>query len=111
MTTSTPSTPRDMMNMMLIWCENRKKEREHTGFYSDACIVHMAPDMCKDLGLESKLANCFTIGSRLFRGGRGCEFDVLYTKGIESPGNGDFSLGVKESISELFSFYSFKYHQ
>jgi len=28
-----------------------------TGLDSDAGIVHMAPDVCEDLGLQAKLAN------------------------------------------------------
>jgi hypothetical protein len=75
----------------------------HTGFNSDASIIHVTPDVGQDLGLEAQLANGLAIQSRLFRGsGRG-ELDVLDTKCIESLGDSYFGLSVKEGIGELFT--------
>ena len=37
------------------------------------------------------------------RGAR--ELDVLYTKGIEGLGDGDFGLGVKERVGELLALW------
>lgn len=63
----------------------------------------MAADVRQDLSLETKLANGLAIGARLLRGGGGSEFDVLHAKRIERLGDGDFGLGVKESVGELLS--------
>lgn len=39
----------------------------------------------------------------LLRRRRACELNVLYTEGIESLGNGDFGLRVKECVGELLA--------
>ena len=41
----------------------------------------------------------------LLRGGGARELDVLYTERIESLGNGDFGLGVKERVGELLALW------
>lgn len=39
----------------------------HTSFDGDSSIIHMAPDVREDFGLQPKLADCFTVLTRLFR--------------------------------------------
>lgn len=63
----------------------------------------MATDVRQDFSLETKLADSLAIGARLLGGGGGSEFDVLHAKRIERLGDGDFGLGVKESVGELLS--------
>lgn len=74
-----------------------------TGLYGDAGIVYVAANVGEDLGLESELADCLAVDTRLLRGGGGGELDVLYTKSIERFGDGDLCLGVEEGIRELFA--------
>ena len=63
----------------------------------------MTPNVRQDLGLQTKLANGFAVGSGLFgRSGRS-ELDVFHTKGIEGLGDFDFGSGVEEGVGELFA--------
>lgn len=63
----------------------------------------MTTNVRKDLGLQSKLADCLTIQSRLFRGGRGSQLDVFNPKGIQGLSNGNFGFGIEECVGKLFS--------
>jgi hypothetical protein len=76
-----------------------------TCFYSDPGIIHMAPNVRKNLCLQTKLADGLAVQSGLFRRGGGGEFDVLDAECIEGFGDGDLGLGVKEGICKLFSLY------
>ena len=65
----------------------------------------MTTDVGEDLGTETKLADGLAVETRLFRSSGGGELDVLDTEGIESVSNSDLSLGVEESIGELFALW------
>lgn len=77
-----------------------------TSLDSDPRIIHMAPDVRKDLGLQSQLADSFAILTRLLRRSRGGELNVLDAKCIQCLGNGNFGLPVEKGIGELLAFYS-----
>lgn len=65
----------------------------------------MTPDVCKNLGLQPKLADSLAVCSGLFGGsGRG-EFNVFNAKCVEGFRNCNFGLGVKEGIRKLFTLW------
>lgn len=74
-----------------------------TGLDSDAGIVHVAANVCENFGLESKLADGLAVSARLLRCGGRSELDVLDTECIKSLCDGDFGLGVEESIGKLLT--------
>lgn len=56
-----------------------------TSLDSQAGVVHVTPDVSKDLGaLEAELADGFAVSLGLGRGGRRGELDVLDTESIKS---------------------------
>src|SRR5436190_13832631 len=63
----------------------------------------MTTDMRKDFGFETEFADCFAVGSRLFRSSGGRKFDVFDAKLIESFSDFDFFGGIKEGVCKLFS--------
>ena len=70
MTTSTPSTPGGRNESEA----QKRKEKERragaiglTGFNGNSSVVHMAANMCENLGLEIELAYRLAVESRLFR--------------------------------------------
>jgi hypothetical protein len=74
-----------------------------TSLNSDPGIVHMASNVCENLGLESELADGLAISAGLLRcSGRG-ELDILDTECIESLRDGDLGLRIEESIGELLA--------
>lgn len=42
-------------------CPNDYIQAVDSCFYCDACVIHMAPDMSEDFGLEPQVANDFTV--------------------------------------------------
>jgi hypothetical protein len=97
-TTSTPLTPR--RSLVLAF----HLGKDNTCLHSNACVIHVTPDVCQDLGFESKLANSFTIQPGLFRCSGGSEFDVFNSESIQRLGNRNFRLRIKECICKLLSF-------
>ena len=70
MTTSTPSTPtphRRIKRKSKIPCFTLNWNA-HTSFDGDSGIVHMAPDVREDFGLQPELADSLAVLARLFRG-------------------------------------------
>jgi hypothetical protein len=65
----------------------------------------MAANMSEDLGLETKLADSFTVEAGLLGGSRGSQLNVIDTESIESLGDCNLGLGIKECVGELLSLY------
>ena len=65
----------------------------------------MAPDMGEDFGLQPELADSLAVLPRLFRCSGRSEFDVFDTEGIQCLGDGNFRLGIEESVCELLSLW------
>jgi hypothetical protein len=61
----------------------------------------VATDVGEDFGLEAKLADGLTVSSRLLGSRWRRELKIFYAKLIESFGDGNLGLGVKEGIGEL----------
>lgn len=84
-------------------CPNYDVHTVHTRLYGNASIVHVASDVSQDLGLETELADGFTVCSRLLGcGGRG-EFNVLYAKVGEGLCDSDLCFRVKKGVGELWT--------
>lgn len=74
-----------------------------TGGDSESCVVHVASDVSENLGLKTELADGLAIGPRLLRCCGGGQLDVVDTKVVQSLGNLDLGLGVKEGRGKLLS--------
>lgn len=66
----------------------------------DFGIGHITADMSEDLGLETELADGFTVLARLLTGGWGGEFDVVGAKLVQSPCDFNLFGGVEVGIGE-----------
>ncbi len=86
-------------------------------------ILHIAPDMCKNLGLlksirhqsqthgqaadtnlEAKLADGLAVLVRLGRRDWACQFYIIHSELAEHRRNLDLVLGCEEGVRELFTF-------
>jgi hypothetical protein len=74
-----------------------------TGLDCDTGVVHVASDVCDDLGLEAKFADGLTVLSRLLRSGRRGELDAIDTKIVKRLGDLDLGLSVEEGIGKLLA--------
>lgn len=70
----------------------------------DSRIVHVAADVSENLGLETELADSFTVPSRLFAGGGRRHLNVVDTKLIQRFRDFDLGLEVEVGIGELLAF-------
>lgn len=77
--------------------------RKHTRLHGDPRIVHMTAHMRQNLGLESQLANLLQVTTRLLRGDRRRQFNVLHAKVIQSLGNFNLLFAREEGIGELLA--------
>lgn len=82
---------------------NDDVEAVDTRLDGQSSIVHVAPDVGENLGLEAKLADRLAVLSGLLGGGGRGKFDVVDAKVIEGPGNLDLGLGVEEGVGELLA--------
>ena len=76
----------------------------YTRFHGDARVIHVATDVGEDFGLEAKLADGLTVSSRLLGSRWRRELKIFHAKLVESFGDGNLGLGVKEGIGELLPF-------
>ena len=101
MTTSTPSTP--IATLFSAPIHRSESSVGRTRLHCYPGIVHMAPDVREDLGLETELADGLTVEPRLLRGGRRGELDVVDAELVQRLGNLDLGLGVEEGVGELLA--------
>lgn len=62
----------------------------------------MASDVGEDFGLQPELADSFAVLTGLFRRCGRSEFEVFNTEGVQCLGDGNFGVGIEESVGELF---------
>lgn len=59
--------------------------------------------MCEDLGLEAELADGLAVLSRLLRGSRRSQLDVVDAEVVEGLGDLDLGVDVEEGVRELLA--------
>lgn len=75
----------------------------HTSLYRNLDVRHCTSRMCKNLGLETELADSLAIEPALLTRTWVCELNAVDTKSIQGLGNSDLGLGIKVGIGELFT--------
>jgi hypothetical protein len=93
------------------WRANDDIDAIYARLDGDAGIIHMATDVGEDFGFQTELADGLTVLSRLFRGCWWGELQIFDAKFVEGFGDGDFGLGVKESIGKLLPLCARSYQQ
>lgn len=73
----------------------------YASFDGNSRIVHVASDVCKDLALQSQLADRFAVPSALLGCSGRSQLDVLDAKVGQGGRDLDLGLGVEEGIGEL----------
>lgn len=66
-------------------------------------IVHVTSYVCKDLGLQSELADSFAVPTALLASTWASQLNAVYSESVERLGNLDFGLGVKIGVGKLLA--------
>lgn len=85
-------------------CSNDEINAVNTTLDSLLGILHIAPDVCEDLGLEAKVADGLAVLVRLLRRDGTRQFQIVASKIAKHRCNLDLVLSGEEGVCELLAF-------